>query len=149
MQAANHGTPEAGGINVGLNISLPHEQANNPYITLKLDFEFHYFFMPKYWLVYLAKAIIIFPGGFGILDEVLKLMTLVQTKKLKKSMPNVLFVKAFLHSVLNLDPLVKHGTIDANALNLFIETKKIYITYMNVFISPKLLSNYVSFLCFI
>ena len=117
MEAANHGALEAGGINVGLNISLPHEQNDNPYITRELNFEFHYFFMRKFWFVYLAKAIVIFPGGFGTLDERFELMTLVQTKKLNKSIPIVLFGKEFWHCVLNLVALVEDGTIDANDLD--------------------------------
>ena len=134
MEAANQGALEAGGIDVGRNISLPHEQNDNPYITRELNFEFHYFFMRKVWFVYLAKAIVIFPGDFGTLDELFELMALVQTKKLNKSIPIVLFGKEFWHCVLNLDALVEYGTIDANDLDLFLEPDTVdeafnFITY--------------------
>ena len=86
MEAANRGAREANGLSIGLNISLPLEEAANPYITPDLRFEFHYFFMRKFWFVYLAKALIIFPGGFGTLDELFEVLTLMQTKKTRKKM---------------------------------------------------------------
>jgi uncharacterized protein (TIGR00730 family) len=119
MEAANRGASEAGGINIGFNISLPHEQIDNPYITRELNFEFHYFFMRKFWFIYLAKALVVFPGGFGTLDELFETLTLIQTKKLSKKLPVVLFGKSFWHEVVDFDALVRHGTIEASDLELF------------------------------
>ncbi len=119
MEAANRGASEAGGINIGLNISLPFEQHDNPYITRELSFEFHYFFMRKFWFIYLAKALIVFPGGFGTMDEFFETLTLIQTQKTGKKMPIVLYGKSFWGDVLNLDALVKHGTVSAGDLDLF------------------------------
>ena len=107
------------GLNIGLNISLPFEQCGNAYITRHLGFEFHYFFMRKFWFVYLAKALVVFPGGFGTLDEVFEVLTLVQTGKLRKRLPIVLYGSAFWDAVLNLDALVEFGTISAKDLELF------------------------------
>jgi len=118
MEAANRGASEARGINVGLGISLPHEQHANPYITRELSFEFHYFFMRKLWFVYLAKALIVFPGGFGSLDELFETLTLSQTGKIKKRMPIVLYGGTFWREALNLDALVKYGTIEPEDLEL-------------------------------
>ncbi len=118
MEDANRGASEAGGMNVGLGISLPHEQHPNPYITRSLSFEFHYFFMRKLWFMYLAKAMIVFPGGFGSLDELFETVTLVQTGKIKKHMPILLYGKEFWNDVLNLDALVKYGTVAAEDLDL-------------------------------
>ncbi|MAF95723.1 MAG: lysine decarboxylase [Rhodospirillaceae bacterium] len=125
MEAANQGASEAAGINAGLNISLPHEQAGNPYITRDLNFEFHYFFMRKFWFIYLAKAIVIFPGGFGTMDEFFEVMTLMQTGKLTKPIPIVLYGSEFWNDVLNLDALVMHGTVDTADLDLFFETNSV------------------------
>ncbi len=125
MEAANRGASEANGINIGFNISLPHEQHHNPFITRELNFEFHYFFMRKFWFMYLAKALVVFPGGFGTLDELFEALTLIQTKKLKKRLPIVLFGKTFWSDVLNLEALVKHGTISENDLDLFLETDSV------------------------
>ena len=119
MEAANRGASEAAGINAGLNISLPQEQADNPYITRELNFEFHYFFMRKFWFVYLAKAIIIFPGGFGTMDEFFEVMTLMQTGKLTKPIPIVLYGQDFWDQVLDMEVLVKYGTIDSGDKDLF------------------------------
>jgi len=119
MEAANRGASEAKGLNVGLGISLPQEPSGNPYSTRQLSFEFHYFFMRKFWFVYLAKALVAFPGGFGTLDEFFEVMTLLQTGKLKKRMPIVLFGSEFWNDVLNLDALVRFGTIDRADLDLF------------------------------
>ncbi|HHM01502.1 MAG TPA: TIGR00730 family Rossman fold protein [Caldithrix abyssi] len=119
MEAANKGAMEAGGRSIGLNISLPMEQFPNPYITPELNFEFHYFFMRKYWFLYFAKAIVVFPGGFGTLDEMMEVLTLIQTKKVNKKMPIVLFGREFWDSVLNIDALVEWGTISARDVNLF------------------------------
>jgi len=125
MEAANRGASEAKGLNMGLNISLPHEQHENPYITHQLTFEFHYFFMRKFWFVYLAKAIIAFPGGMGTMDELFELLTLCQTGKLKKKFPIVLFGKEFWDEIINFEALVKHGVIDAEDLNLFYKTDSV------------------------
>ncbi len=125
MEAANLGASEAKGLNVGLNITIPHEQAANPHVTRELSFEFHYFFMRKFWFVYLAKAIVIFPGGFGTLDEFFEVLTLVQTKKLRKPMAIVLYGKPYWDEVLNLDAMVKHGTIDPADLELFKTTDSV------------------------
>jgi len=125
MEAANRGASEAKGINAGLNVELPHEQADNPYITRALNFEFHYFFMRKFWFVYLAKAIVIFPGGFGTLDELFEILTLVQTRKLTKAMPIVLYGNDFWSEAVNLEALVERGTIDAEDLNLLFRTDSV------------------------
>ncbi len=125
MEAANRGASEARGENVGLNISLPFEQNDNPYITRRLSFEFHYFFMRKFWFSYLAKAIVAMPGGFGTLDEFFEVLTLVQTGKIKKAMPIVLFGKAFWEQALHLDALVEFGTISPGDLDLFFTTDSV------------------------
>jgi uncharacterized protein (TIGR00730 family) len=119
MEAANRGAYEAGGKSVGLNIRLPFEQAPNPYITPSLNFEFHYFFMRKYWFAYLAKALVVFPGGFGTLDEMFEVLTLVQTEKLAKKISIVVYGSAYWNSILNLDVLVDKGTISARDRALF------------------------------
>ncbi len=118
MEAANKGALEAGGKSIGLNISLPMEQGSNPYITPELNFEFHYFFMRKFWLVYLAKALVILPGGFGTLDELFETLTLIQTEKIKKEIPIVIYGKAYWDEVFNLNALVKYGTISKSDLEL-------------------------------
>ncbi len=120
MEAANRGASEAAGISIGLGISLPAEPSHNPYITRELGFEFHYFFMRKFWFVYLAKALVVFPGGFGTLDELFELLTLVQTRKLGKRMPIVLYGKEYWSDVIRFDALVKWGTIAADDLALFL-----------------------------
>ena len=125
MEAANRGASEARGENVGLNISLPFEQNDNPYITRRLSLEFHYFFMRKFWFSYLAKAIVVFPGGFGTMDEFFEILTLVQTGKIKKAMPIVLFGKQFWSEVLNLDVLVRYGTVSPEDLDLFFTTDSV------------------------
>ncbi len=111
MEAANKGAREAKGLSIGLNISLPFEQSSNPYITPELNFEFHYFFMRKFWFVYLAKALIIFPGGFGTLDELFELLTLVQTGKIKKKLPIIIYGSEYWNQIINLDNMVKYGVI--------------------------------------
>jgi uncharacterized protein (TIGR00730 family) len=119
MEAANRGAYEAGGPTVGLNIKLPFEQAPNPYITPALNFEFHYFFMRKYWFAYLAKALVVFPGGFGTLDEAFEILTLEQTEKLAKKITVIIYGSEYWKSVINLDVLVEKGTIAPGDLDLF------------------------------
>src|ERR1700679_814383 len=119
MEAANRGAADAGGKSIGLNIGLPFEQFPNPYITPELSFEFHYFFMRKLWFAYLAKALIVFPGGFGTLDEMMEMLTLSQTKKLAKKIAIVLYGSSYWREVINFDALVRHGTISAKDLELF------------------------------
>jgi uncharacterized protein (TIGR00730 family) len=119
MEAANRGASEAGGKTIGLNIGLPTEQRPNPFITPALNFEFHYFFMRKFWFAYMAKALVVFPGGFGTLDELMEVLTLTQTEKLVKKMVVVLYGTTFWKEILNFDALVRHGMIDPRDLNLF------------------------------
>jgi len=119
MEAANRGASEASGISIGLGISLPMEASHNPYITRELGFEFHYFFMRKFWFVYLAKALVVFPGGFGTLDELFELLTLIQTGKTGKRMPIVLYGEEYWREVIDFDALVRWGTISAADLELF------------------------------
>ena len=119
MEAANRGASEARGENIGLNISIPQEQNENPYITHRLAFEFHYFFMRKYWFAYLAKAFVIMPGGFGTLDEFMEILTLIQTQRIRTKCAIVLYGSEYWDQVLRFDPLVEFGTIDARDLALF------------------------------
>jgi uncharacterized protein (TIGR00730 family) len=118
MEAANRGAHEAGGKTVGLNIRLPFEQGANPYITQGLHFEFHYFFMRKFWFAYLAKALVVFPGGFGTLDELFEILTLVQTDKLSKKISVVLYGQEYWKEVLSLDPMSEWGAIAEKDLEL-------------------------------
>ena len=119
MEAGNKGAHLAGGKSVGLNISLPFEQYPNPYITPDLNFEFHYFFMRKFWFAYLAKGLVIFPGGFGTLDELMEILTLVQTKKIRKQMPICIYGENFWRKVINFEYLADMGMIDQSDLELF------------------------------
>jgi len=119
MEAANRGAIEAGGKTIGLNINLPFEQFPNPYITPSLNFEFHYFFMRKFWFAYLAKALIVFPGGFGTMDEMFEILTLVQTGKLRKKMQIILYGSSFWKEIVNFEALARHGMIAEKDLDLF------------------------------
>ena len=119
MEAANRGAVDADGESIGLNIGLPFEQLPNPYITPGLSFQFHYFFMRKFWFAYLAKALVIFPGGFGTLDELMEVLTLVQTHKLRKKIVVLLYGSAFWREVINFEALVRMGTIGRADLDLF------------------------------
>jgi uncharacterized protein (TIGR00730 family) len=119
MEAANRGAWEAGGKTIGLNIMLPFEQQPNPYITPALNFNFHYFFMRKYWFAYLAKALVVFPGGFGTLDEMFELLTLDQTHKLSKPITIVIYGSSYWKNVINLEMLAEKGAIGVKDLDLF------------------------------
>ncbi|MGA2049432.1 MAG: TIGR00730 family Rossman fold protein [Terracidiphilus sp.] len=119
MEAANRGAWEAGGKTIGLNILLPFEQSPNPYITPSLNFEFHYFFMRKLWFAYLAKALVVFPGGFGTLDEMFEILTLTQTQKLAKKITVVIYGSDYWKKVFNLQVLVDTGAISPKDIDLF------------------------------
>lgn len=119
MEAANKGAFVAGGSSIGLNISLPFEQHPNPYITPDLNLEFHYFFMRKFWFAYLAKALVIMPGGFGTLDELMELLTLIQTRKISKRIPIIIYGETFWRNVINFDYLVDTGMISPEDTLLF------------------------------
>jgi hypothetical protein len=120
MEAANKGAHLAKGKSVGLNISLPFEQNPNPYVSDELNFEFHYFFMRKFWFVYLAKAFVMFPGGFGTLDELMEVLTLLQTKKIKKKVSVVLYGRRYWENILNFPAMVQYRVISPEDLNLFV-----------------------------
>jgi uncharacterized protein (TIGR00730 family) len=108
---------------------LPFEQQDNPYITRRLAFEFHYFFMRKFWFSYLAKAMVVMPGGFGTFDEFMEVVTLVQTLKIKKHLPIVLFGTEYWDKVVHFDPMVEYGTISPEDLNLFYRTDSVDDAY--------------------
>ena len=129
MEAANRGASEARGMNVGLTISIPVEEFDNPYVTRELAFHFHYFFMRKFWFTYLAKAVIVFPGGFGTLDELFELLTLVQTRKMRKPMPIVLFGTEYWREIIDFDALVHHGMINAADVSLVYRTDSVDDAY--------------------
>ena len=119
MGAANRGAYEAGAKTIGLNIKLPFEQQPNPYITPDLNFEFHYFFMRKFWFAYLAKALVVLPGGFGTLDEMFELLTLAQTQKLAKKITVLVYGSSYWNSVINMEVLAEKGAIGMKDLELF------------------------------
>ena len=125
MEAANRGAHEASGKSIGLNIEIPFEQKPNPYIPADLNFEFHYFFMRKFWFAYLAKAMVCMPGGFGTLDELMEVLTLMQTLKIKKAMPIVLFGSAFWRDVIDFNAMLKYGTISRHDLDLVFRTDSV------------------------
>src|SRR5213083_41583 len=122
MEAANRGAREAGGKTIGLNIRLPFEQGANPYITEGLHFEFHYFFMRKFWFAYLAKAIVLFPGGFGTFDELFEILTLVQTDKLSKKIAVLLYGRDYWDQVLHFKPMAEWGAIADSDLDLLMRS---------------------------
>jgi uncharacterized protein (TIGR00730 family) len=119
MEAANKGAKKAGGYSIGLNISIPFEQFVNTYVTPDLSFEFHYFFMRKFWFAYLSKALVVFPGGFGTMDELFEIMTLVQTAKLRKKLAVIIYDKKYWNKIINFDALVELGMINKSDLSLF------------------------------
>jgi uncharacterized protein (TIGR00730 family) len=129
MEAANRGAAEAKGLNVGLTISIPVEEFDNPYVTRELAFHFHYFFMRKFWFAYLAKAVIVFPGGYGTLDELFELLTLVQTRKMRKPMPIVLFGTEYWREIVDFDALARHGMIDPADIGLVHRTDSVDEAY--------------------
>jgi hypothetical protein len=118
MEAANRGAKKAGGYSVGLNISIPFEQYVNKYVTPDLSFEFHYFFMRKFWFAYLSKALIIFPGGFGTMDELFEILTLVQTEKIRKKLAVIIYDRKYWEKIINFNALVDMGMISKTDLNL-------------------------------
>lgn len=125
MEAANRGAAEAKGLNVGLTISIPIEEFDNRYVTRELSFHFHYFFMRKFWFAYLAKALLVFPGGFGTLDELFEILTLRQTRKMSKHLCIVLFGTEYWDEVINFEALIRHGTINREDLQLFHRTDSV------------------------
>ena len=125
MEAANRGASEAKGLNVGLTISIPLEEFDNRYVTRELSFHFHYFFMRKFWFAYLAKALLVFPGGFGTLDELFEILTLRQTRKMGKHLAIVLFGTKYWDEVIDFEALVRHGTINREDLQLFHRTDSV------------------------
>ncbi len=125
MEAANRGAALAGGKTIGFNIQLEHEECANSYVPRELLFNFHYFFMRKFWFVYLAKALVIFPGGFGTLDEFFEVLTLIQTAKPRKVMPVVLFGNEYWDEVINFDAMVQWGTVSPKELQIFHKTDSV------------------------
>ena len=119
MEAANRGASEAGGRTIGLNIGLPHEQRPNPYITPGLSFQFHYFFMRKLWFAYLSRALVVFPGGFGTLDEMFEVLTLSQTRKLDRKVPVLLYGSSYWKALIDFEMLVREGMIGREDLALY------------------------------
>jgi uncharacterized protein (TIGR00730 family) len=119
MEAANRGAVDAGGRTIGLNIGLPHEQKPNDFVTPELCFQFHYFFMRKLWFAHLARALVVFPGGFGTIDELVEILTLTQTRKLERRIPVLLYGTSYWKEIINFDALVRHGMISPEDLLLF------------------------------
>jgi uncharacterized protein (TIGR00730 family) len=142
MEAANRGAAMAGGKTVGFNIKLPAEQGVNPYVPPELVFNFHYFFMRKFWFVYLAKALVIFPGGFGTMDEFFEVLTLIQTRKPRKRMPVVLFGTKYWDEVINFDAFVRWGTVSRKELEIFHKTDSVDDAY--AYLTGKLESLYMT-----
>ncbi len=143
MEAANKGAILNGGKSIGLNISLPHEQFPNPYISEELNFEFHYFFMRKFWFVYLAKAMVIFPGGFGTMDELFEVLTLLQSSKIQKDLTVVLYSEDFWKKIVNFPELIRLGVISADDMKLFkfCNTPEETFEYLKESLTKKYLKN--------
>ncbi len=142
MEAANRGASLAGGKTIGLNIQLPLEQYVNPYVPRELVFTFHYFFMRKFWFVYLAKALVIFPGGYGTMDEFFEVLTLIQTSKPRKVMPVVLFGTEYWDEVIDFNALVRWGTVSAKELEIFHKSDSVDDAYS--YLTQKLESLYAT-----
>jgi len=143
MEAANKGAALAKGESIGLNISLPFEQTANPFVSPGLDFEFHYFFMRKFWFVYLAKALVVFPGGFGTMDEMMEVLTLLQTAKVKKRVAVVMYGEEYWKKVIDFDALVLHGMVSRDDMKLFrfMETPEEAFAYLKEFLRATYLKN--------
>jgi uncharacterized protein (TIGR00730 family) len=143
MEAANKGATLEQGKTIGLNISLPFEQYVNRYVTPGLDFEFHYFFMRKLWFVYLSKALVVFPGGFGTFDEMMEVLTLLQTRKVKKKVAVVVYGTDYWKKVLDLDEMIRHGMIDRPDLDLFkfLDSPQEAFEYLKDFLTETYLSE--------
>ena len=143
MAAANKGAALAKGISMGLNISLPFEQAPNAYVSKDLGFEFHYFFMRKFWFAYLAKALVVFPGGFGTMDELMEMLTLLQTNKIRKKVAVVIYGSEYWKKVLNFDEMVKRGVITAKDFSLFrfMDSPKEAFEYLRQFLTKNYLNS--------
>ena len=143
MEAANKGAALAKGESIGLNISLPFEQYANDYVSKDLNFEFHYFFMRKFWFVYLAKSLVIFPGGFGTLDELMEVLTLLQTSKVKKPVAVVMYGEEYWKKVIDFDELVAHGMITREDLRLFrfMDTPEEAFKYLKSFLTATYLTK--------
>jgi uncharacterized protein (TIGR00730 family) len=139
MEAANRGARKAGGLSMGLNISLPFEQVPNPYQTRDLAFEFHYFFIRKFWFAYLAKALVVFPGGFGTMDELFDLLTLVQTGKTRKNMSIILYGSKYWDEVVNFNSMVRWGMISPDDLKIFHKFDNVDETFQ--FLQTELVKN--------
>jgi uncharacterized protein (TIGR00730 family) len=144
MEAANRGASMARGETIGLNIQLPLEQEVNQYVSRDLVFNFHYFFMRKFWFVYPAKALVVFPGGFGTMDELFEVLTLIQTKKPHKTMPVILFGTEFWDEIINFEALVRWGVVSPEDLGIFHKTDSVddafaYLTgkLERLYLSPK------------
>ena len=129
MEAANRGASEAHGMNVGLTISIPAPEFDNSYVTRELSFHFHYFFMRKFWFAYLAKAVIVMPGGYGTMDELFEILTLVQTKKMRKPLPIVLFGTEYWKQIVDFEALARHGMIAPGDVGLIFRTDSVDEAY--------------------
>jgi uncharacterized protein (TIGR00730 family) len=132
MEACNRGAKDANEKSIGFNISLPFEQTANPYLEKDFIFDFNYFFLRKFWFSYLAKAFLVFPGGFGTMDELFEVLTLIQTHKMRKIVPIVLFGKDFFEPLINMDLFVKYSLIKEEDKKLFIITDDMEEAYSYV-----------------
>lgn len=143
MEAANKGAKLAGGKSIGLNISVPFEQWPNKYITPELNFEFHYFFMRKFWFIYLGKALVIFPGGYGTMDELMEVLTLLQTGKIKKKMTVLIYGKEYWDEVINFNAMLKYRTISKDDLKLlhFVNTPQEAFNFLKKDLTKNYLRN--------